>query len=164
MTALSLLVLARGKHPNAVVRARLGMRALRNATRGWWNAGICSCWLLGGIGAEQTAILGEIRATLHAMPEQEVPLHPVQTWVEESIVPIQFRARVSGWAWKEDPRRRFVPIQGAREHPRKTNTRADFLFAYWLARAAGMLAPKVGPGANPTAHACAVELPPWMEG
>ncbi len=162
MTALSLLVIAKGKHPNAVHRARMGMGALRNATRGWWNAGICACWLLGGLGQDRTAILGEIRATLHAMPEDEIPIHPVQRWEDGKIVPIQLRTRVSGWAWKEDPRRAYVPLEGAKEHPRLTHTRADWLFGYWLARAAGALRPKAGPGADPTAHHCPMHYPPWM--
>lgn len=164
MTTLSLFVLSQGLHRNARYRAAMGLRALRQRTIGWWNAGFCACFLRSGAFRDQTRqLLGEIRATLHAMPEQEVPLVPTQSWREDRIVPIQHRTLNSGWAWKEDVRRMHVPRKGARPHPRVTHTRADWLFAYWFARDAGALRPRVGPGAEPTAHRCPVDLPPWRQ-
>jgi hypothetical protein len=40
-------------------------------------------------------------------------------------------------------------------------TGADWLFAYWLARAAGELKPRTGPGAEPGAHPIAAPRPVW---
>ena len=48
-----------------------------------------------------------------------------------------------------------------RPHPTATYTRADWLFAYWLARAAGSLKPKSGPGASDAPPPMAVEMPAW---
>ncbi len=162
MTALALLVLARCPHPNANYRARRGLDKLRAATVGWWNAGVDACVLLGGVQNDRDQTIGDIRAALHAMPEEEaLPLH-VEMVHKNEIVPIAYRTRYSSWAWKEDIESGNLADPNGPSVPHMTVTRADWLFAYWLARAAAVLAPRTGPGADPTAHPVAMDLPPWL--
>lgn len=164
MVTLSLLALALSAEGNASYRAGMGMKVLRRASVGWWNAGICACYLLGNSTMDRRPLIGEIRATLHAMPEQDAPPARYQRWLEREIVPIQHRSIVSGWAWKEAVCLRVTPQPASPLDPNLTNTRADFLFAYWIARAAGALQPREGPGVDPKAHRCPVVYPPWMAG
>ena len=161
MVTLALTTLAWGSHGSAAHRARMGMRALRKATVGWWNAGICAMNLLARSGWDERELLGEVRATLHAMPESGAVPARSQQWHERRVVPIQHRSIVSGWSWKESTTLYVHPDPAAGASTKRTHTRADWLFAYWLTRAAGHLRPQVGPGADPRAR-CAVRLPPWM--
>jgi hypothetical protein len=52
------------------------------------------------------------------------------------------------WAWKNDPFRAEWGVERATPSREKTYTRADWLFAYWLARAAGALDPGPAAGAG----------------
>lgn len=160
MVTLALTTLAFSSHGNARHRGRMGMQELRKATVGWWNAGTCACFLLARLVGDERKLLGEIRATLHAMPEEETVPAKVQQWFEREIVPIQHRSIVSGWAWKENVRLFAHPQPGTGPSTKIVHTRADYLFAYWLTRAAGHMQPRVGPGADPRAR-CAIRYPPW---
>jgi hypothetical protein len=130
--------------------ARHGMQDLRDATVGWWNAGFTGCQLLAGYLRRREEILGETRAVLHEMPLEEV--FPGREWHMEldRIATISERG-IQGWAWSDSVRRlrSWEPLPAGA--PRETSTRADWLFGYWLARAAGELRPLVGPGADPRA-------------
>ena len=51
------------------------------------------------------------------------------------------RRPVNVWAWKLEPDKEELRGPSAVRDPSRTFTRADWLFAYWLARAAGELDP-----------------------
>jgi hypothetical protein len=157
MVSLSLLALALSPRARIAASARDGMLAIRNATVGWWNAGICACFLLGGLTRDRVRLLGEIRATLHAMPGKDVPRALLDKHVVDHVVPIWERGP-SSWHWTNDVRWRHVWKLGGPESPFLTNTGADWLFAYWLARAAGELKPLVGRGATDTPAPCEMDL------
>jgi hypothetical protein len=159
MTVISLLVLTRV--PNEATRAQAfrALTKLRKATVGWWNGGICACCLVGGM--RDADVLGELRATLHEMPEEASPPPGATVLHEEDIVPIRYRSRITGWAWKDDPLRRHAQPVTAPPNPRVTFTRADWLFAYWMARGAGLLRPRRGPGAAEGVYRMGVDVPSW---
>jgi hypothetical protein len=162
MVNLALLSLHLHGDANTAHRARRGMRELRNATVGWWNAGFCACYLLGGLHDDRAALVGEVRATLHAMSEIEIPPAQSQRWDTGRVATVVERG-ISDWAWKVNVRTADWAPAGAQPHPTLTYTPADWLFAYWLARAAGELTPRFGPGALPTAAAVPVARPPWID-
>ena len=165
MCVISLMVLS--MTPNA--RTKLGrwigkgMRALRKATVGWWNAGFCSCFLMAGAMPEQTRfLLGETRATLHGMPEREEPRILLQNYRGRSPAPI-WQRQPSSWYWTND----VAWFHIWKPDPEGTLggvywTGADYLFAYWIARKADQLIPVVGPGKEPHLHPCAMSYPRWM--
>ncbi len=142
--------------------ARKGLEALHRATRGWWNAGYCACQLLGGIaGGRRPGIIAELRAVLHIMSEREIPKRDIAEWTVRRIATIREREGHHNWAWKSRLNLVRKPVKGSPDHPTMTLTRADWLFAYWLARAAGELKPKTGPGAGPLPQVCPIEVVPW---
>jgi len=117
--------------------ARRGLESLRAASRGWWNGGIQAMYLIGG-GRNRRAAADELRVSLHAMDTSEIP--PAQE-VERKlrrITSIKERG-VSNWHWKRNVNRLRYAAPGSPPHPTLTYTRADWLFAYWLGRAAGVL-------------------------
>jgi hypothetical protein len=120
--------------------ARSGLGRLRQATVGWWNGGVLACGLLGGLHEERAAVIDELRAVLHLMPEEEVPFAGTVERAEGRIPTVWQRGN-SHWAWKDQlDLFRYVP-EGVTAREPDTHTRADWLFAYWLARAAGALDP-----------------------
>lgn len=159
MTVISLLVIARVEHEDARQQAGRALGKLRRATVGWWNAGLCACFLVAGM--DHPDVVAEVRATLDAMPEDPTPPVGTQILNEDEIVPIRFRTRITGWAWKEDVKRRHAAPVDAPPNPNVTFTRADWLFAYWMARGAGKLRPEGGPGAVEGAVRIGLDLPPW---
>jgi hypothetical protein len=162
MIACALLPIARARKHRFQTNAHDAVKRLRAATMGWWNAGLCSMFLLCDHPDRRT-LLGEIRATLHAMSEEDASPWAVTTWRAERIVPMRERqAWTSGWAWKEDPRMAAAQLVGTPNTCGQTWTRADWLFAYWLARVGGHLVPRVGPGADPRQSRCPVSMPPWI--
>jgi hypothetical protein len=119
--------------------ARSGLGRIRQATVGWWNGGVLACGLLGGLAKERGEVIDELRAVLHHMSEEEVPFAGTLERQERRIVTIWERGN-SHWAWKDQlDLARYVPRGAGRTA--ETHTRADWLFAYWLARAAGALDP-----------------------
>jgi hypothetical protein len=94
------------------------------------------------------------------MPEDEVYPGHEGIYSAGRITTIAERG-VQGWTWADHPARfrQWAPWKPGER--RWTTTRADWLFAYWLARAAGHLRPLVGPGADPTASRIEPRLPPW---
>lgn len=166
MVATSLLVLA--QTPNAQGRLGLrigkGMRAIRKATVGWWNAGICACFLLSGsIAPERGRLLGEIRATLHGLPDREQPRQLVRQFRARKIAPI-WQRQPSSWYWTNDVASFHIWKPGGELSDFQHWTGADWLFAYWLTRMAGELIPVVGPGREPRKHPCVMDYPSGMEG
>lgn len=139
MTLLSLLVLR--IHPRGIVpgKALEGIGRLRAATIGWWNAGFCACALLGGLEHRRAWAVDELRAVLHAMPETEVA--PAR-WTErlERTIPNIVQRGPNHWSWK-DQLGLWRDVPPGTPPGKVTYTRADWLFAYWLARAAGELDP-----------------------
>lgn len=123
--------------------ARSGLGRLSAASVGWWNGGVLALGLLGGLWDERPRVLDELRAVLHAMPEDEVPFARVVERREERIPTIVERGN-SHWSWK-DHLGLFREVPPGTPRSTTTYTRADWLFAYWLARAAGGLDP--GPSA-----------------
>jgi hypothetical protein len=140
--------------------ARAGLESIRRSTHGWWNAGLCACHLLATPNRGMASLLGEVRVTLHAMPEEEIPPRDAERYNTGRIATIRERGVVD-WAWKTQADKVQAPRPGTPPDPTRTYTRADWLFAYWLTRAAGHLTPTSGPGSRPTEHACPVEVPPW---
>ncbi|MGE0193499.1 MAG: hypothetical protein AB7T63_15825 [Planctomycetota bacterium] len=161
MVTLGLTPIALWGDPLARDNARRGLRSLYAATRGWWNAGTCACQLLADSKLDRRALVDEIRATLHIMSEQEIPFAGTRMVRTGRIVDIRERGIVD-WAWKIHVDAARVPPPGAALDPIKTYTRADWLFAYWIARAAGELAPGSGPGAQSPPPPVVLDLPPWM--
>jgi hypothetical protein len=127
-------------------KALEGLGRLRAATRGWWNGGYCACLLLGGLQHRRAEVVDELRAVLHLMTEDEVP-YAQQTTRHVSFIPTIVQRGNTHWTWKDQLG--LVREQPAPGSPRSavTYTRADWLFAYWLARAGGALDPGAGAAA-----------------
>lgn len=140
MAHLALLVLALEDTGKAKRNALEAMREFRRATRGWHNGGLLACALLAGVAVDRDAMVEELRETLLDLPAGEVPWVGGQPVERGMPVPLE-RRPVSVWTWKQDPDRELVAAPDMRLDPERTFTRADYLFAYWLARAAGELAP-----------------------
>lgn len=162
MAHVALLAVALHGDPKSVRNARSGLASLRRATVGWWNAGYCACQLLAGSIYDHAAVVGELRATLHAMPGTEIPPSGAHTENRRRIATAAERGVVE-WAWKTQSDKIQVAAPNAPPHPTLTFTRADWLFAYWLGRAAGHLAPVSGPGADALQSRCEPRLPPWRQ-
>ena len=161
MVTLGLTPIVLGGDRLARDNARRGLRALYAASRGWWNAGTCACHLLVDSKVDSRALVDEIRATLHIMSEQEIPFAGTRMVRTGRVVNIRERGIVD-WAWKIHVDAARIPPPGATLDPVKTYTRADWLFAYWLSRAAGELTPESGPGAQSPPPPLVVDRPPWM--
>lgn len=163
MVALPLLVLADSPRGGRQAhRAKKGMRALRRATVGWWNAGICACWLLGGLTDGRQSLRGEVRATLHALPDREEPRILVREYRSKSEIAPIWQREPSSWYWSNNVRWFHIWKPGGKLSEQVVWTGADWLFAYWLSRLGGELKPRVGPGAEPRAHHCLMDYPAWM--
>ncbi len=135
LLAVALLDQGRAKR-----NAMAGLREFRRATEGWGNGGLIAMALLAGQQVGRDESVGELRRTLLDMPAEEGPWKG--TWIEERKGPVPFHRRpVNCWAWKQDANREEMGRENAVLDPKDTFTRADFLFAYWLARAAGELTP-----------------------
>jgi hypothetical protein len=134
---LAVALLDEGK---AKRNAMAGLREFRRATEGWGNAGLIAMALLAGQQVGRDESVAELRRALLDMPAQEIPWKG--TTIVERKGPVPFDRRpVNCWAWKLDANREELGRETARLDPKDTFTRADYLFAYWLARAAGELTP-----------------------
>lgn len=162
MTMISLLVIAlsdqRGGKPRHY--AKKGMLSLRRATVGWWNAAFCAMCLLGDVPTDKRTLRGEFRASLHGLPDAEQPRRLVKQWRARKAAPIWMR-QPSSWYWTNDVTWHHQWEPAKEPGPRVVWTGADWLFAYWLGRAAQEFKPLVGPGAKPTAHRIAAPRPAW---
>lgn len=160
MIHLGLLSIALFGNDKARHNARRGLWSLRKATRGWWNAGYCACQLLAGQKRAEQEILDEARVVLHVMTEDEIP--PARgTYRRFRRIATARERGVVDWAWKIEVDEGNLAAPGSPPHPTKTTTRADWLFAYWLLRAAGYLRPATGPGAAEVPAPFPLDLPPW---
>lgn len=165
MVAMSLLVLALSPHSKTRlgIWVSQGMHAVRQATVGWWNAGFCACFLLSGVMPRQRGqLLGEIRATLHGLPDREQPRKLVRQYRGREVAPI-WQRQPSSWYWTNDVAWFHIWKPSDKLSSFQMWTGADWLFAYWLTRMARELIPKVGPGREPEKHPCAMDYPPWMK-
>lgn len=142
-------------------QAFAGMNQLSRVSRGWWNGGMLAMQLLAGITVERRAIEDELRVVLHMMSEDERP--PARFEIHEYARIATIRERgVYDWAWKARGTRARIGVPGSGKHPSLTYTRADWLFAYWLAREAGALKPERGGGAGQPPHLSGIETPAWV--
>jgi hypothetical protein len=145
MVHLALLTICLVDDGKARSRARSALHDLRGKTRGWENGGYLACALLAGARGRGD-LEEELRGALLRMRPEEVPWEGTRRRTVRDRRPIEDRP-VNVWLWKADPFSEEVGRETARPSLTKTYTRADFLFAYWLARAAGALDP--GPDAAP---------------
>jgi hypothetical protein len=137
MALLCLGLDAKGKPQRHAMAA---LRDMRRHTRGWQNGGFLSCALLAGQEVGRAESVAELREALLGMPADEVPLRG--TTKVEVHEPVPTALRPNGeWLWKSSSFRFEEGREDARPDPTTTFTRADFLYAYWLARAAGELSP-----------------------
>ncbi len=120
--------------------ALAAFKDFRHKTKGWQNGGYMACSLLAGLEWDRAATVEELRDALLAMRPEEIPFEGTPIVSDGPFRPIELRP-VNEWAWKEGPFREQVDLEHAYPSPTKTFTRADWLFAYWLARAAGELDP-----------------------
>lgn len=140
MAHLALLTLALDAKGRPQRNAHAALRELRRKTRGWQNGGYLACALLAGQRVDRDDMVRELRGTLAAMPADEVEWTGTQKVEHDRPVPIALRP-ASVWTWKQSPFEMEVGRVPGRKSTTRTFTRADFLFAYWLARAAGELDP-----------------------
>jgi hypothetical protein len=159
--ALLPITLSLGKGGRYAHLARKGMRTLRAATVGWWNAGLCALYLLGGLQDDRWNLRAEFRVTLHDMPDERKPRRLVRAWYErDKVAPIWMR-QVSSWHWTNDVTWFHQWAPAGEPGAWLDWTGADWLFAYWLGRAAGEFTPLVGPGAHPREDPIQAERPAW---
>jgi hypothetical protein len=143
MVHMALLVLATVGEPRVRENTERALRAFRDKSRGWQNGGYLAMELLSGTAPDRGDMVEELRQTLIDMPPGEQALNDGQR-DGGVIVPIWMRPNDT-WQWKIDSSQ--VPVTPmASVDPKRTFTRADWAFAYWLARAAGELDP--GPEAT----------------
>ena len=140
MVHLGLTVVALEDTGKAKKYALSALRDFRRKTRGWHNGAYLALYLLSGNAIDRREVVEELRETLLDMSPLEVPWEGSVVVKGSGRVPIA-RRPVNVWAWKLEPDREEVLTAASRPDPSKTYTRADWLFAYWLARAAGELAP-----------------------
>lgn len=162
MITIALLVIARSNQRGGrpAHYAKKGLLALRRATVGWWNAGLCAMQLLGGMHGDKGPLRGEFRATLHGLPDREQPRRLVRAWKARKAAPIWMR-QPSSWYWTNDVTHHHEWAPATELGPTVVWTGADWLFAYWLGRAAGEFTPIVGQGVNPSAHHIVAPRPAW---
>ena len=96
------------------------------------------------------------------MSEEEVPPRDVGERFLRRAATQRERGN-SHWSWKSLATRMRWTVPGSPPHPTVTYTRGDWLFAYWLARAAGELKPSEGPGAVSGPVLLGVETPEWAD-
>lgn len=140
MVHLSLLVIALEADGKPKRHAMAAFRDFRRKTRGWQNGAYMACALLAGQQVDRDDTVEELRDTLLSMRPEEVPFEGARKVTGHARKPIEVRP-VNEWMWKVDPYREELDRETAIPSPTKTYTRADWLFAYWLARAAGELDP-----------------------
>jgi hypothetical protein len=139
MASLALATLFHTSEKDVADAARAGLGRIRASTIGWWNGGLCALGLLGGLADERPQALAELRAVLHGMPEEEVAYaHVVER--KEFAIPTIWERGNSHWAWK-DHLGLFRHVPPGTPLGTVSYTRADWLFAYWLGRAALALEP-----------------------
>ncbi len=143
MASLALLSVALHADAKTARAAQRGLARLRERTRGWWHGAICATSLLGRAPVRAGATVDELRVCLHVLGEEEVPPAGATRTESSGITRINHRVP-STWVWKSSPRTLYRASAGNARHPTLTHTRADWLFAYWLARAAGYLTPSSG--------------------
>lgn len=162
MVTISLLVIARSpsRKGKPAHYAKKGLLALRRATVGWWNAGLCGMQLAAGMHGDRRPLRGEFRATLHALPDREMPRRLVRSWKANKAAPIWMR-QPSSWYWTNDVTHHHQWAPAETLGPRVVWTGADWLFAYWLGRLANEFIPRSGPGADPKAHHIVAPRPAW---
>ena len=136
----ALVVIALDDDGKAKRKAMGALRDLRRNSRGWENGSYLACALLAGQQVDRDDSVSELREALLRMPAASGPFLGTRTVTRGSLVPIEHRP-VNVWQWKQNPFKEEVGREEAVEDPTNTYTRADFLFAYWLARAAGELDP-----------------------
>jgi hypothetical protein len=139
MAHLALLTICLVDDGKARSRARSALHDLRGKTLGWQNGGYLACGLLGGARGRGD-MERELRGALLGMRAEEVPFDGTRRVETRDRRPIEVRP-TSVWLWKADPFVEEVGLEAAVPSRTTTYTRADFLFAYWLARAAGALDP-----------------------
>ena len=149
MAHLALLVVALEDQGKAKRNALTALHDFRRMTRGWHNGALIATALLAGQGVGRDESVEELRETLLEMPPQEVPFVGTKVVERSDVVPLPDRP-IGVWTWKQNVHQMELGRETATLDPRITCTRADFLFAYWLARAAGGLDPgPVSAGAAP---------------
>ncbi len=140
MVQMALAVIALEDIGKSGKYSRASLRDFRHKTRGRHNGGYLALYLLSGNAIDRGDVVDELRATLLEMPPDEVPWVGSQIVDRSGYVPMA-RRPVNVWAWKLEPDREELLTASAVRDPSRTFTRADWLFAYWLARAAGELNP-----------------------
>ena len=140
MVQLALTVIALEDLGKSKKLALSALRDYRRKTRGMHNGAYLALYLLSGNAVGRADVVTELRETLIDMPAAEVPWEGAQIVKRTSVMPV-LRREVSDWAWKVPPTRELVLTPDSHPSTSKTYTRADWLFAYWLARAAGELSP-----------------------
>jgi hypothetical protein len=140
MTHLALCVVALEGTGTARRNALRGIGELRRKTKGWQNGSYLATALLAGLERGRGEAVAELRATLLGMRPDETEWRGTTVVVQRHLVPIERRA-VNTWAWKLDPHKEELGLEQGYRNPERTFTRADWLFAYWLGRAAGALSP-----------------------
>ena len=140
MVHMALLVLATVNEPRVQKNVARALRDLRAKSRGWQNGGFLSMALLSGQAPDRPAMVEELRQTLTDMPPGEQAMIYVAQQFDGPIVPVWMRPNDT-WQWKVESSHVPLSPELAVPDPVRTHTRADWLFAYWLARAAGELDP-----------------------
>jgi hypothetical protein len=140
MNHLALVVVALEGTGRARSNAMEGLRALRRKTKGWQNGALLGLFLLAGGDYDKADAAAVLRGTLLAMRPEEVEWKGTTIAVQRGIVPIE-RRPVATWMWKNPSNEEEMGYEYAVPHPDRTVTRADWLFAYWLGRAAGHFTP-----------------------
>jgi hypothetical protein len=140
MVHLACLTLALDARGRAQRNALAALREMRRKTAGWRNGGYLACALLAGQQVDRDRSVPELREALLTMGADEVEWVGAGRIERDEPVPLALRP-VSVWQWKQSPFVMEVGRERARKSATRTFTRADYLFAYWLARAAGELDP-----------------------
>ena len=140
MVHLSLLTLALEAKGKPQRKATDALREFRRKTHGWQNGAYLSIALLAGQKEDRAGMVEELRETLLAMRPEEVPWRGAPIVTQSFLVPIE-RRPVDLWLWKIDPHKEQLTGPETVPDPVETYSRADWLFAYWLGRAAGELVP-----------------------
>lgn len=140
MTHLGLAVVALEGTGRARSNAMRALRELRRHTKRWQNGALLALFLLAGGDYDRADATDDLRTTLLAMRPEEVEWKGTTRFTQRHVVPIE-RRPVATWMWKEDPNDEEMGWENAVPRADRTVTRADWLFAYWLGRAAGALRP-----------------------
>ena len=141
MAHLALTVIALEDLGKSKKLAMSALRDFRRKTRGMHNGAYLALYLLSGNAVGREDAIDELRDTLLDMSAAEVPWEAASIAKRDGILPIE-RREVSDWSWKVPPNRELILTSDSFPSATKTYTRADWLFAYWLARAAGALSPE----------------------